>query len=210
MNGSGRLPAVEPVRHEPLLVLASGSPRRRQLLELLGIPCRVVPSGLDELQLPEEKAAAFALRAARDKALAVAGRDGDLPVLGSDTVVEVGGVALGKPADTRQAAEMLRQLAGRAHHVHTGVALVVGGRCESLVDTALVRFLPLDDAMIRWYVATGEPMDKAGAYAVQGRGGLLVEGIEGSPSTVIGLPIHRLPGLFARCGLDFFTLSRRP
>jgi septum formation protein len=195
---------------DPRLVLASGSPRRRQLLELLGIPCRVVPSGLDELQLPGEDAVAFALRAARDKALAVAGRSDDLPVLGSDTVVEVGGVALGKPADAGHATEMLQQLAGRAHHVHTGVALVAGGRCESLVDTALVRFLPLDDAMIRWYVATGEPMDKAGAYAVQGRGGLLVEGIEGSPSTVIGLPIHRLPGLFARCGLDFWALSRQP
>ena len=210
MSGSQTLPGAEPVRQGPRLVLASGSPRRRQLLELLGIPCRVVPSGIDELQLPEEDAAAFALRAARDKAVAVAGRGGDLPVLGSDTVVEVGGVALGKPADTSHATEMLRQLAGRAHHVHTGVALVAGGRCESLVDTALVRFLPLDDAMIRWYVATGEPMDKAGAYAVQGRGGLLVEGIEGSPSTVIGLPIHRLPGLFARCGLDFFRLSRQP
>jgi septum formation protein len=194
----------------PRLVLASGSPRRRQLLELLGIPCRVVLSGLDELQLPGEEAAAFALRAARDKALAVAGRGGDLPVLGSDTVVEVDGGALGKPADARQAAEMLRQLAGRAHHVHTGVALTAGARCESLVDTARVRFLPLDDAMIRWYVATGEPMDKAGAYAVQGCGGLLVEGIEGSPSTVIGLPVHRLPELFARCGLDFWELSRRP
>jgi septum formation protein len=125
-------------------------------------------------------------------------------------VVEVDGVALGKPADARQAAEMLRQLAGRAHHVHTGVALAAGARCESLVDTALVRFLPLDDAMIRWYVATGEPMDKAGAYAVQGCGGLLVEGIVGSPSTVIGLPVHRLPELFARCGLDFWVLSRRP
>jgi septum formation protein len=194
----------------PRLILASGSPRRRQLLELLGIPCRVVPSGLDELQLPGEEAVAFALRAARDKALAVAGRGDDLPVLGSDTVVEVDGVALGKPADARQAAAMLRQLAGRAHHVHTGVALTAGARCESLVDTARVRFLPLDDAMIRWYVATGEPMDKAGAYAVQGCGGLLVEGIEGSPSTVIGLPVHRLPELFARCGLDFWELSRRP
>jgi septum formation protein len=194
----------------PRLVLASGSPRRRQLLELIGIPCRVVPSGLDELQLPGEEAAAFALRAARDKALAVAGRGDDLPVLGSDTVVEVDGVALGKPADARQAAAMLRRLAGRAHHVHTGVALTAGARCESLVDTARVRFLPLDDAMIRWYVATGEPMDKAGAYAVQGCGGLLVEGIEGSPSTVIGLPVHRLPDLFARCGLDFWELSRRP
>jgi septum formation protein len=189
-------------------VLASGSPRRRQLLELLGIPCRVIPSGLDERQLPGEDAAAFALRAARDKAIAVADDGRGLPVLGSDTVVEVAGVALGKPTDADEAIDMLQRLSGRAHHVHTGVALAVGSRCEALVDTAAVRFLPLDDATIRWYVATGEPLDKAGAYAVQGCGGLLVEGIEGSPSTVIGLPIHRLPELFARCGLDFWELLR--
>jgi len=196
------------VRQAPRLVLASGSPRRRQLLELLGIPCRVIPSGLDERQLPGEDAAAFALRAARDKAIAVADDGRGLPVLGSDTVVEVAGVALGKPTDADEAIDMLHRLSGRAHHVHTGVALAVGSRCEALVDTAAVRFLPLDDATIRWYVATGEPLDKAGAYAVQGCGGLLVEGIEGSPSTVIGLPIHRLPELFARCGLDFWELLR--
>ena len=191
----------------PRLVLASGSPRRRELLAVLGIPCRVVPSGLDERQLPGENAAGFAERAARDKALAVAAAIDGLPVLGSDTVVEVGGMALGKPVDEHDAVAMLRRLAGRVHHVHTGVALAAGKRCESLVDTAAVRFLPLDDALIRWYVATGEPMDKAGAYAVQGRGGLLVESIEGSPSTVIGLPVHRLPELFARCGLDFWRLT---
>ena len=196
------------MRQAPRLVLASGSPRRRQLLELLGIPCRVIPSGLDERQLPGEDAAAFALRAARDKAIAVADDGRGLPVLGSDTVVEVAGVALGKPTDADEAIDMLQRLSGRAHHVHTGVALAVGSRCEALVDTAAVRFLPLDDATIRWYVATGEPLDKAGAYAVQGCGRLLVEGIEGSPSTVIGLPIHRLPELFARCGLDFWELLR--
>jgi septum formation protein len=119
-------------------------------------------------------------------------------------------IGMGGITDAHDAIDMLRRLAGRAHHVHTGIALAVQGRCESLVDTAVVRFLPVDDAMIRWYVATGEPMDKAGAYAVQGRGGLLVESIEGSPSTVIGLPIHRLPELFARCGLDFWELIRRP
>ena len=191
----------------PRLVLASASPRRRELLAVLGIPCRVVPSGLDERQLPGENAAGFAERAARDTALAVAAAIDGLPVLGSDTVVEVGGMALGKPVDEHDAVAMLRRLAGRVHHVHTGVALAAGKRCESLVDTAAVRFLPLDDALIRWYVATGEPMDKAGAYAVQGRGGLLVESIEGSPSTVIGLPVHRLPELFARCGLDFWRLT---
>jgi septum formation protein len=190
------------------LVLASGSPRRRDLLELIGVPCQVVPSNLDEHQLADEQAAEFAVRAARDKALAVAESERDLPVLGSDTVVEVEGIALGKPGDADEAAEMLRLLSGRSHHVHTGVALAFGDSCESLVDTATVRFRPLTDAMIRWYVGTGEPMDKAGAYAVQGLAGLLIDGIEGSPNTVIGLPLHRLPELFALCGLDFWELVR--
>lgn len=190
------------------LILASGSPRRRDLLELIGVPCRVIPSNLDEHQLPDEDAAEFAVRAARDKALAVAESERGLPVLGSDTVVEVEGIALGKPGDADEATDMLRLLSGRSHHVHTGVALALGDRCESLVDTATVRFRSLTDAMIRWYVSTGEPMDKAGAYAVQGRAGLLVDGIDGSPNTVIGLPLHRLPELFARSGLDFWELVR--
>ena len=173
---------------------------------MIGVRCRVVPADLDEHQLPDEEAAAFALRAAQDKAQAVAATERDLPVLGSDTVVEVNGIALGKPGDPVEAAEMLRLLSGRPHRVHTGVALVVRERCESLVDSATVRFRPLDEAIIRWYVSSGEPMDKAGAYAVQGQGGILVDGIEGAPSTVIGLPLHRLPELFERCGLDFWDL----
>lgn len=130
----------------------------------------------------------------------------DLPVLGSDTVVEIDDQALGKPVDRADAIRMLRLLSGRTHHVHTAVALARGGRCESIVDTTAVRFHPLSDAVIDWYTSTEEPMDKAGAYAVQGRGGLLVEGIDGSPHTVVGLPIHRLPELFEQCGLDVWIL----
>ena len=185
----------------PRLVLASASPRRRELLAVLGIPCRVVPSGLDERQLPGEDAAGFAERAARDKALAVAAAIDGLPVLGSDTVVEVGGMALGKPVDEHDAVAMLRRLAGRVHHVHTGVALATGERCESLVDTAAVRFLPLDDALIRWYVATGEPMDKAGAYAIQGRAGAFATRLDGSYSGVMGLPLFETADLLAKAGL---------
>jgi septum formation protein len=96
---------------------------------------------------------------------------------------------------------MLRSLSGRTHQVHTAVALLVNGSCRSLLDTADVRFLALNRKIIDWYIATGEPMDKAGAYAVQGAGGLLVEAVEGSPQTVIGLPISRLPALFKECGL---------
>ena len=191
-------------------MLASSSPRRRQLLDLLGIPYRVRPANVDERPRPGEDGPSFALRAARDKALAVSRQGGDCPVLGSDTVVEIGGVTLGKPASPEEAAGMLRRLSGVVHHVHTGVALAAGDRCEALVDTAAVRFRALGDETIRWYVATGEPMDKAGAYAIQERGGLLVAGIDGSPHTVVGLPIHRLPELFAMCDLDFWAFVRTP
>jgi len=190
----------------PRIVLASASPRRMQLLELIGMPFAARPSELDEIQRPGERAVDFAQRAARDKALTVAAHGDGLPVLGSDTVVEVDGEVLGKPADRDDAARMLRRLSGRTHHVHTGIALAIGPRCESLVDTTQVRFRHLAEETIGWYVTTGEPADKAGAYAVQGCGGLLVESIEGSPHTVVGLPIHRLPEIFARCGLDFWGM----
>ena len=204
----------------------------------MGLHCHIEPAHLDEVQLPGEEPAAFALRSARDKAMAVAvrvtgrelSRSGSerpatrsehrpgeslegcasdpsrgLPVLGADTVVEVDGLALGKPTDPADAAAMLRRLSGRTHQVHTGVALVAGDRCESLVDTASVRFRPLDDPTIDWYVASGEPTDKAGAYAIQGRGGMLVDGIDGSPNTVIGLPLHRLSELFDRLDMNLWS-----
>jgi septum formation protein len=196
------------MRRSPRLVLASGSPRRRQLLNLLGIPYRIRAADLDEVQRPGESAEDFARRAAGEKALAIAAIDRDLPVLGSDTVVEVDGVTLGKPSSEPAAMAMLRRLSGVTHHVHTGMALAVGEECSSLVDTAAVRFRGLTEGMIDWYVATGEPLDKAGAYAVQGCGGLLVEAIDGSPHTVVGLPIHRLPELFERLGLDFWSELR--
>lgn len=194
----------------PQLVLASSSPRRRELLDLLGVSYRVHPANIDEQQHPDEDGPAFALRTARDKALAVSRLEDACPVLGSDTVVEINGVTLGKPASREDAAEMLRGLSNEIHRVHTGLALAVGGRCEAVLDSASVRFRELSEETIRWYVATGEPMDKAGAYAIQERGGLLVAGIDGSPHTVIGLPIHRLPELFAMCGLDFWAYIRKP
>ncbi len=195
--------------HPPRIILASASPRRRQLLDLIGMPYLLRPADVEEIQRPGEAGTAFATRASRDKAVAVAAGSNDLPVLGSDTVVEIDGEILGKPQDRDDAIRMLRRLSGRSHHVHTGVALALGNQCESLVDSTEVRFHPLIEKTIDWYVATGEPMDKAGAYAVQGCGGLLVEGIHGSPHTVVGLPIHRLPELFTRCGIDFWTLLER-
>ena len=188
----------------PLIILASGSPRRRELLELLGLHFEVRPAADEETPEANEEPAAFAVRAARAKAELVAAEHPKTPVLGSDTVVEINGTVLGKPISTSDARAMLRQLSGCTHQVHTAVALVVNGRCRSLLDTADVHFRSLDDRTIGWYVATTEPMDKAGAYAVQGAGGLLVESVTGSPQTVIGLPIHRLPELFEECGISFW------
>ena len=186
----------------PRIVLASASPRRRELLDLLSIEYEIRPAGIDEIRRPDEAPESFARRAAEDKALHVA-RTTDRPVLAADTVVALGDESLGKPADTDDARRMLRMLSDREHAVHTGMALALGSRCESLVDTALVRFIELDEDLIEWYIATGEPADKAGAYAVQGAGGLLVHSISGSPQTVIGLPINRLPELFGAVGLSF-------
>ncbi len=186
------------------IILASGSPRRRELLELLGIRFDVRPAAREETPKPGEAPSVFAIRAARAKAALVAEDHPRSPVLASDTVVEIDSRALGKPVSTTEARAMLRLLSGRTHQVHTAVALMVDGRCRSLLDTTDVTLRTLDEGTINWYVSTTEPMDKAGAYAVQGAGGLLVESVSGSPQTVIGLPIHRLPVLFEECGISFW------
>lgn len=191
------------------IILASGSPRRKQILELIGLAFDVIPSGIEERPHAGESPAAFARRAARDKALDVAARHPDRAVLGADTVVEIDGVILGKPSDDASARSMLRSLSDREHFVHTGLSLVAGGVTRDLVDSATVRFENLREDVISWYVRSGEPMDKAGAYAIQGIGGLLVAGMKGSPHTVVGLPIHRLPELFAAHGIDFWGLLNR-
>jgi septum formation protein len=159
----------------------------------------------DEQPRAGEDPTSFVRRAARDKALEVAHRHPDEPVLGADTVVEIDRTILGKPGTPDVAEEMLRTLSGREHLVHTAVALVNDGRCHDLIDTAHVRCVNFTEQVISWYVSTGEPLDKAGAYAVQGLGGLLVEKVEGSPNTVVGLPIHRLPELFEAHNLDFWN-----
>ncbi|MCD4749209.1 MAG: Maf family protein [Thermoanaerobaculales bacterium] len=187
------------------LILASGSPRRRNFLEMLGLPHRVQPADIEEKRGVDEGPADFARRAAREKAAFVA-RHETLPVLAADTVVALDGDTLGKPTNRQQAATMLRRLSGREHEVHTGVALALEERCECLVDTSRVCFITLDEAVISWYLDTDEPMDKAGAYAVQGVGGILVSSVIGSPQTVVGLPIHRLPSLFSSLGLNLWEM----
>jgi septum formation protein len=181
------------------LVLASASPRRRELLARLGLEPEVRPAGVDETPRAGEAAVPYVLRLAGEKAAAV---PGDL-VLAADTAVVLDGEILGKPDGPAGAARMLEALSGRTHLVHTGVAVRSGATTSSAVSTSSVTFAPLTAADIAWYVATGEPFDKAGAYAVQGAGGLFVVAIEGSFSNVVGLPLHLLPRLFAAAGHRF-------
>ena len=180
------------------LVLASHSPRRRQFLEEWGLAYRIV-TGRDEEPRPRagEAPAAYARRAARAKALAAAAADGRTAgprvLLAADTIVALGEDILGKPADRAQALEMLRRLAGRTHEVISAVCLL-GPQDEEIVfhDVSRVRFAPWPEAVLAAYAATGEPDDKAGAYAIQGQGAVLVEAVDGSWSTVVGLPVSRL------------------
>jgi septum formation protein len=190
------------------LVLASGSPRRRELLEGLGVRFKVRPVDLDESPVPGESPRDYVLRLAIEKAAARVER-GEL-VLAADTTVVVDGEILGKPLDDDDARRMLRLLAGREHSVLTGIALHCSSGKAAEVDETLVRFAPLSEAEIDWYVATGEPRDKAGAYAIQGLGSLFVEGVEGSWSNVVGLPVPRMYRLFARLGYDLKAFRFTP
>ncbi len=183
------------------LVLASASPRRRELLGLLGLVPEVVPAGIDESWRAGEQPEPHAERLAREKAAAVR-RDG-AAVVAADTIVVVDGDILGKPVDAAEAAAMLRRLSGRDHLVHTAMAASWRGRIASGVETTRVWFRPLDEATIRAYVATGEPLDKAGAYGIQGYGAVIVEKIEGDYFTVMGLGLGRLVALLREVGLDY-------
>lgn len=177
--------------HDPLLVLASASPRRAEILTSLGIPFRVRPADLEEEPLPGETAEAAASRLAAEKAASVAALEPDRWVLGADTLVFLDGLILGKPRDAEDARRMLRQLAGREHRVVTAIHLMRGGEPgggSGHAEISRVRFAPMDESEIAWYAATGEPADKAGAYGVQGLGARFIEAIHGSFTNVMGLP----------------------
>ena len=182
----------------PVLTLASQSPRRRELLVALGLALEVRPAHADETPHPGEAAGDYARRVAREKARAV---PGDW-VLAADTVVVVDGDILGKPRGDAEAAAMLRRLSGRRHEVLTAICLRRPAvRLEfDAATTTEVEVAPLDERTIAWYVATGEPHDKAGAYAVQGLFGAFVRTVDGSVSGVIGLPLHETLGLLRRAG----------
>jgi septum formation protein len=183
------------VTHE-ILTLASSSPRRRQLLEMLGIPVRVVPSNIPEVRRPVETPMDYVERLAREKALSVPGS----LVLGADTTVVVRDQVLEKPIDAVDALRMLRKLQGRTHQVVTSVALLADETIHQATDVTNVVFRRLDDAMLEAYVATGEPMDKAGAYGIQGYGAALVERIDGDFFSVMGLPLRLVLELLERAG----------
>jgi septum formation protein len=186
---------------EPRLVLASASPRRARILGELGVAFLVSASHADESLLPGEDGAAAVERLARQKALAVAGGE-RLPVLGADTEVVSDGRILGKPGGAAESIAMLRGLAGRTHEVVTGLCLVSGGRAASGVERTRVRFAAMSQRELEWYAATGEPLDKAGGYHVDGRGALFVEAVAGSPSNVAGLPVRLLLRLVRELGVD--------
>lgn len=182
------------------LILASASPRRVDLLRQLGVAFTVQPSGVDETLQPGEDGVAFASRAARDKAEAVAAANPEAWVLGADTVVLVDGEILGKPCDEGDARRMLRMLSGRRHRVVTAVVLVAprGGSREEVAIESGVEFRTLDEPEIDAYVATAEPYDKAGAYAFQGAARVFIRGVDGSHTNVIGLPLDEVRDLLAR------------
>lgn len=184
------------------LVLASASPRRRELLEAAGIAFDVDAADVDETRLAGESPEAYVARLARRKAEAVAARHPGRAVLGADTAVVVGDDVLGKPASAADAAAMLRRLSGRAHEVLTGVALCWGGATSARVDRTVVYMTELSDAAIAAYVASGEPMDKAGAYAIQGLGSRYITRIEGSYETVVGLSVASVLQLMAQAGCE--------
>ncbi|MEM7048776.1 MAG: Maf family protein [Acidobacteriota bacterium] len=186
------------------LVLASASPRRRELLASLGLEFEVRPVDLDESHRAGETPEVFVARLAREKAAAAA-RPGEW-VLAADTVVVIDGEILGKPADEAEARTVLARIADREHVVFTGVEVTRDGRRAGGVERTRVRMRALSEARIAWYVATGEPLDKAGSYAIQGLGALLVEAITGNYSNVVGLPLPLTHRLFAELGrelLDF-------
>ena len=181
MAPAGRLP----------LILASASPRRQELLRLAGIPLEIIPSQADERFLRGESPADHVRRVARAKAMDVAAQHPGRWVLAADTVVEINGKMLGKPKDRREAAEMLRSLSQQVHGVLTGYCILrcpSGEKRDGMVISR-VKFKTLSAAEIRWYITTGEPFDKAGGYAIQGKAAFMVQEVHGSYTNVVGLPL---------------------
>jgi len=187
--------------HLPPPILASASPRRRQWMEAMHFPYEVWVPDVDETPLPGEDPEGMVARLSQAKAEVVTRMNPDRWVIAADTTVAVDQHILGKPEDEEDAARMLMLIQGRSHQVHTGLCLRRNQECYVLVDTAQVHIRPLTRAQAEWYASTGEPMDKAGAYAVQGIAALFIERIDGSFATVMGFPVERFGKLVGRLGL---------
>ena len=188
---------------ETRVVLASQSPRRRQLLELAGIAHEVRPADVDESLVVGELPEHYVERLAREKAAVIASNENGALVIGADTTVVIDNIVLGKPLDVGDAERMLRMLSGRSHTVMTAVAASYDGQIVSGVELVDVTFRPLDDDEIRLYVSTGEPMDKAGAYGIQGYGATIVRRIDGDYFAVMGLSLMRLVTLLRELGIGY-------
>ena len=185
------------------VILASQSPRRRELLNLVGIAHEVQPADIDESYLAGERPREHAERLARGKTAVIAEREPDALVIGSDTIVVVDGDVLGKPRDDTDAARMLTRLAGRSHTVITAVAVAWRGETRSAVEEVGVSFHPLTREEIAAYIATREPMDKAGAYGIQGYGATIVSRVDGDYFAVMGLPLQCLTRVLASLGIRY-------
>lgn len=189
---------------KPTLILASASPRRRDILAALGLQFEAVPADIDETRQPGETPAAMVARLARDKAAAVECLPGRI-VIGADTAVVLGDAILDKPRGEDDAIETLLKLSGRQHRVLTGVAVFAAQQAHTAVSETAVHFRKIDRDEARNYWQSGEPRGKAGAYAIQGRGAVFVERIEGSYSGVVGLPVFETARLLQRAGLEILT-----
>lgn len=195
------------------IVLASQSPRRVALLKQMHIDCLVMPADIDETALVNESPADYVVRLAEQKALAVVkklnGQHADLPILAADTTVALGNEIFGKPENDADAFNTLKKLAGNTHQVHTAIAVMFKGRLDSALNTTLVQMMPLTDAMIEAYIATGEHEGKAGSYAIQGLAGNWIKRIEGSYTGVMGLPVHETAMLLDKISIDKTSINKK-
>jgi septum formation protein len=191
------------------IILASQSPRRRELLASIGLTFDVMPSDVPEVHQPGESPEEYVARLSRDKAAAITAKHEDAWIIAADTTVLLGDELLEKPADDTDARRMLAAIAGKTHIVYSGVTLQNASRGwrETRVAESEVRMLPLDERDIAWYVSTGEPRDKAGAYAVQGIGAMFIDSIHGSYTNVVGLPLALLFQMLRRAGIDLVRES---
>jgi septum formation protein len=191
-------------------ILASASPRRRELLTSIGLDFEIVPSHIPEVRAEGEAPEEYVARLSREKAAAIARDHHDRWIIAADTTVLLGEQLLEKPADAADAQRMLATIAGQTHIVYTGVTVMnaASEHHDTRVAESEVRMLPLDAREIAWYVETGEPMDKAGAYAVQGIGAMFIDSIHGSYTNVVGLPLALLFQMLRRAGIDPLRLDR--